>query len=157
MLVVVNTTAHASTGPTNVDQRVSLGSLADRSSADVRGVQASVHKVRENQTEERGEGRGGDINSKASFKIPSGSKVPYLPKKMRVGSEVKTPFESINTIIVSAGVLEPPRSHQAPYEGSCQAGFTPFLIQQQHTVVQTVSADHFGGKGISVSSFTSSG
>lgn len=33
------------TGPTNVDQRVSLEGLANRSSADVRGVQASVYKA----------------------------------------------------------------------------------------------------------------
>lgn len=32
-------------GPTHVDQRVSLENLANRGSADVRGVQASVYKV----------------------------------------------------------------------------------------------------------------
>ncbi|CAM9978027.1 unnamed protein product, partial [Ectocarpus sp. 12 AP-2014] len=39
------TGSHAAGGPTHVDQRVSLESLANRGSADVRGVQASVYKL----------------------------------------------------------------------------------------------------------------
>ncbi|CAM9657725.1 unnamed protein product [Scytosiphon promiscuus] len=86
------TGSHAAGGPTHVDQRVSLENLANRGSADVRGVQASVYKLDPKATYRASVDADDDANRRrSSGSIAAGSAMvsPMIPSAAARSSSPK--------------------------------------------------------------------